>query len=156
MTSTASPGYRALRRARFSNPGQVYLLTTVTEGRAHLFSDSCMASAVATVLREDRLWRDSQLLCWVLMPDHLHLLLALGNTEPLPRLMQRMKAITSTAAKLNATEHVRRTWMPGYHDRALRREEGVVAVARYLVANPLRAGLVRRVRDYPHWGSIWT
>ena len=90
------------------------------------------------------------------MPDHLHLLLALGNAEPLPELMQRMKAITSKVAKANAPEHFHRTWMPGYHDRALRREENIVVVARYIVANPLRAGLVRRLRDYPHWGSIWT
>jgi REP element-mobilizing transposase RayT len=156
MPSTVSPGYRALRRARCSIPGQVYLLTTITEGRVRLFSDSRAASAVAAALREDGLWRDSQLLCWVLMPDHLHLLLALGNAEPLPALMRRMKAITSTVAKANTTEHFHRTWMPGYHDRALRREENVVVVARYIVANPLRAGLVRRLRDYPHWGSIWT
>ena len=133
------------------------MLTTITEGRASLFSDPCVASAVATVLREDRLWRDSRLLCWVLMPDHMHLLLSLGTIDRLPGLMQRVKAITSAAAKAGATEHPRcRTWMPGYHDRALRREEDVIAVARYVVANPLRAGLVPRVRDYPHWGSIWT
>jgi putative transposase len=28
-------------------------------------------------------------------------------------------------------------------------------VARYIVANPLRAGLVNRVEDYSHWDSIW-
>jgi len=28
-------------------------------------------------------------------------------------------------------------------------------VARYIVANPLRAGLVESVRDYPHWDAIW-
>jgi REP element-mobilizing transposase RayT len=99
MTSTASPGYRALRRARFSNPGQVYLLTTVSEGRARLFSNSCVASTVATALHEDRLWRDSRLLCWVIMPDHMHLLLSLGTTERLPELMRRVKAITSKVAK---------------------------------------------------------
>ena len=156
MTSIVSPGYRALRRARFSKPGQIYLLTTVTEGRARLFSDPCVASVVATVLREDRLWRDSQLLCWVLMPDHMHLLLSLGMTERLSGLMQRVKAITSTAAKAGATERRRRIWMPGYHDRALRGEEDVATFARYIVANPLRAGLVMRVRDYPYWGSVWT
>jgi REP element-mobilizing transposase RayT len=156
MTSTASPGYRALRRVRFSNPGQVYLLTTVTQGRRRLFSDPSAASDVSTTLREDRLWRDSRLLCWVLMPDHMHLLLSLGTTEGLPELMRRAKAMTSAAARASATEQrFQRTWMPGYHDRALRREENIVVVARYIVANPLRAGLVRRVRDYPYWGSIW-
>ena|SRR5690242_2443060 len=43
----------------------------------------------------------------------------------------------------------------GYHDRALRREEDVVATARYVVMNPVRAGLVSRIGDYPHWNAIW-
>ncbi|MBB5859537.1 hypothetical protein GGR69_001194 [Xanthomonas arboricola] len=28
-------------------------------------------------------------------------------------------------------------------------------MARYLIANPLRAGLVARVGDYPFWDAIW-
>jgi len=42
-----------------------------------------------------------------------------------------------------------------YHDRALRREYDVVRVARYIIANPLRAGLVDKVGDYPHWDAVW-
>ncbi|MFB6261862.1 MAG: transposase, partial [Thiohalorhabdaceae bacterium] len=46
-------------------------------------------------------------------------------------------------------------WQPGFHDRAIRREEDLEAVARYVVANPLRAGLVDRIADYPHWDAAW-
>jgi hypothetical protein len=46
-------------------------------------------------------------------------------------------------------------WQRGFHDRALRGDEDLPAVARYIVANPLRAGLVRSVRDYPHWYAKW-
>jgi hypothetical protein len=46
-------------------------------------------------------------------------------------------------------------WQKGFHDRAIRREEDLRAVARYIIANPLRAGLVRRVHDYPLWDAIW-
>jgi putative transposase len=28
-------------------------------------------------------------------------------------------------------------------------------LARYVVANPLRAGLVDSIRDYPHWDAVW-
>jgi hypothetical protein len=28
-------------------------------------------------------------------------------------------------------------------------------MARYVVANPLRAGLVKRLGDYPLWDAIW-
>jgi hypothetical protein len=46
-------------------------------------------------------------------------------------------------------------WQPGFFDRALRAEDDLVAVARYIVANPLRAGLCRRLGDYPLWDSVW-
>ncbi|MFM2004374.1 MAG: hypothetical protein RLZZ09_29 [Pseudomonadota bacterium] len=28
-------------------------------------------------------------------------------------------------------------------------------IARYNVVNPLRAGLVDRIGDYPHWDAAW-
>ncbi|MNR61582.1 hypothetical protein D3C85_1833710 [compost metagenome] len=46
-------------------------------------------------------------------------------------------------------------WQHGFHDRAIRREEDLQAVARYIVANPLRAGLVERIGDYPLWDAVW-
>jgi putative transposase len=46
-------------------------------------------------------------------------------------------------------------WDVGFHDRAVRQDDDLVDMARYLVLNPVRAGLVRRVRDYPYWGAVW-
>jgi putative transposase len=37
----------------------------------------------------------------------------------------------------------------------LRNEESVIDAARYIIANPLRAGLVKRVGDYPLWDAVW-
>lgn len=46
-------------------------------------------------------------------------------------------------------------WQKGFHDRAIRKEEDLQAIARYVVANPLRAGLVDKIGDYPLWDAIW-
>jgi len=46
-------------------------------------------------------------------------------------------------------------WQRGFHDHAVRREEDLQALARYVVANPVRAGLVQRTGLYPHWDAIW-
>ena len=48
-----------------------------------------------------------------------------------------------------------RIWTAGFHDHALRKEEDVKRVARYVIANPLRAGLVEQIGDYPLWDAIW-
>ena len=101
-----------------------------------------------------RLWRDSCVLAWMLMPDHLHVLLELGEMESLPALMRRVKCVTAGVA--NAVDHrTGRVWMPGYHDHALRCEESIAAAARYMIVNPVRAGLVRRAGDYPYWNCAW-
>ena len=148
------PGHRALRRARCSLPGHAYLLTTVCARRAPLFRDWACASAVAATLAEARLWRGVQLECWVLMPDHLHLLVTLGS-EALPQLMRRVKAVTSGAASRVPGSAPGPVWSRGYHDHALRREEDLRAVARYVIANPLRAGLVAAPGDWPYWDARW-
>jgi len=114
-----------------------------------------IASPVCTVLHEDRLWRDSRLLCWVLMPDHLHLLAALGRSESLSSLVGRVKAVTAREANRAMGRARGRIWMPGFHDHALRRDEDLLPSARYIVLNPVRAGLVRSVRDYPFWNAVW-
>jgi REP element-mobilizing transposase RayT len=92
-------------------------------------------------------------LAWVLMPDHLHWLVELQSVE-LGELMRRLKSGSSRAVK-RATELEGPVWQPGYHDRALRRDEDLLSAARYVVANPLRAGLVSRLGDYPHWDAVW-
>jgi len=119
-----------------------------------LFQNWTCASAVAATLAEARLWRDARLECWVLMPDHLHVLLTLGN-EPLPQLMRRIKAVTSGVANHAHGRTREPVWARGYHDHALRREEDLRAVARYVIANPVRAGLVVAPGEYPYWDARW-
>ena len=148
------PGHRALRRGRCSLPGHAYLVTTVCVDRTPLFNEWSCASVAAATLADARLWRAARLDCWVLMPDHLHVLVTLGD-EALPQLMRRIKAVTS-----GAVNHVlKRTrdpvWARAYHDHALRHEEDLRGVARYVIANPMRAGLVTAPGDYPFWDARW-
>ena len=46
-------------------------------------------------------------------------------------------------------------WQKGFYDHGLREEEDLKDIARYIVANPLRAGLVEKIGDYPHWDAMW-
>jgi len=149
-----SPGYRALRRGRVSQPNQIYLVTTVVHQRQLLFSDWYSASIAAPILAAAQTWCGAKLLSWVLMPDHWHGLLQLQQTTTLADLMRQAKG--SSARQIN--RQLGRTgpvWMPGFHDRALRKEADVLHAARYIVANPVRAGLVNRVGDYPYWNAVW-
>jgi putative transposase len=153
-TYPSGAGAAALRRGRCSLPGQVYLVTTTTIGRRPFFSDFELAARVARTLCSPVLWRSSNLLCWTLMPDHWHAIVELSRDEELSLLMQRLKG-----ASAHETNRHRRAvgsvWTSGYHDHALRHEEDLIGVARYVVANPVRAGLARAAGDYPFWDAVW-
>ncbi|WP_054903633.1 transposase [Pseudomonas sp. NBRC 111131] len=142
-----------LRRGRLSQPGGLYLLTTVTHERKRIFTHFQSARCVIHQLRQTELEGLCRSLAWVVMPDHVHWLIEL-RSGTLCCLMRRFKSRSSHALYQLGMPR-RKVWQPGYHDHALRREESVVHVARYIVANPLRAGLVRRAGDYPHWDAVW-
>ncbi|HRQ64024.1 MAG TPA: transposase [Xanthomonadaceae bacterium] len=151
---TPSQGHRGLRKGRVSVPGQVYLLTLVTQHRIPRFQHFVVGSGTAKAIAEFDLTTDHRIPCWVLMPDHFHALLELGTSEPLDRAVHRLKFVMARAANRCLKRHGR-LWARAFHDHALRRDEDLVATARYIVANPVRAGLVRRVGDYPFWDAVW-
>jgi putative transposase len=146
--------HRALRKGRVSMPGHVYLLTTTTLFRRTIFNDFEAARAVASVHQMKWVWRDSQCLAWVLMPDHWHGLIMLGENDQLHTLMGRFKMASSKNVN---DKHKTNGWLwaRGYHDHALRSDEAFRDAGRYLVANPLRAKLVDHVGMYPYWDAIW-
>ncbi|MBN8727317.1 MAG: transposase [Xanthomonadales bacterium] len=148
------PGHRALRRGRFSATGQVYFLTTTTTRRMPLFCDWESALLACRTIADPQTWGDARLLCWVLMPDHWHGLVRIGERDPLPFVASRFKACISRAVR-GGPYGPAPVWARAYHDRALRRDDDLVTMARYVILNPVRAGLVSRVNDYPFWDAMW-
>jgi putative transposase len=145
-------GYVALRRGRISNPGHAYLVTTVVKGREPLFANWTAASVACRIWNQEL--NGSQFLAWVLMPDHFHGVLQLGEQTSLSDVMQRYKG--RVAATVN--RQLARSgplWQDGFHDHALRREEDLRQIAWYIVENPLRAGLTSTLGNYPYWNLDW-
>jgi REP element-mobilizing transposase RayT len=94
------------------------------------------------------------MLAWVLMPDHVHWLVQVGKEGNLSRVVNRLKSASGCQVhRLIGTRGP--LWQQGFHDHALRAQEDVRRVARYVLANPLRAGLVQRMGEYPYWNAIW-
>jgi len=134
--------------------GQIYLVTFVTFARVKLFLDPGAADACVRSLVDPRNWQSARLLAWVLMPDHWHGLVELGARAELSHLVRHIKACSARDIRIRRPD-VPAVWQVGFHDHALRQEEGLVDLARYVVLNPVRAGLVARVGEYPYWDSVW-
>lgn len=146
--------YNELRKGRHSESGREYLLTTVVQARAPVFRNLAAARACILQLPTTERETGARWLAWVLMPDHFHGLVTLGERADLATLMRQLKGASARAVN-QVLDRRGPLWQPAYHDRALRREDDRLAVARYIVANPLRAGLVNGLGDYPHWDSVW-
>ena len=142
-----------LRNGRYSESGQIYLITAVTHQRQCFFKDWRVGRLLVHQLRDAQTQGLVKSLAWVVMPDHFHWLVELRDSA-LEELALRVKS--HTARNVNkALGRSGKFWQRGFHDRAIRYEEDLQSVARYIVANPVRAGLVRRVQDYPLWDALW-
>ncbi|MDT3312904.1 transposase [Pseudomonas sp. rhizo66] len=142
-----------LRKGRYSEAGRIYLLTAVVHERQSVFSDWRLGRLLVEQMRAANDEGMVQSLAWVVMPDHLHWLIELKHCS-LAALMCRVKSRSCRSINLKRGSQGG-IWQRGYYDRALRRDEDLKAAARYIVMNPLRAGLVGRVGDYPLWDAIW-
>jgi putative transposase len=150
MTQIAQTKHRghALRKGRVSITNQIYSITTVTRDRQRYFADFNTARTLIRILQTHEQNGDANTLCFIVMPDHLHWLMQLQDRKNLSATVRSVKSLTSKTLGVPV-------WQKGFHDRAIRHEEDVVDVARYIVANPVRAGLVKSIRDYPHWDAVW-
>jgi putative transposase len=153
MSRNPEKGHSALRRGRTSLPHQAYNITVVTSDRQPWFLDYNIAFKASPSFQKQTLL-GSTMLAWVLMPDHAHWLIQLGERDTLERVVSRLKAASARTAN-QALGRQGPLWQQSFHDHAMRSDEDLKTAARYIVANPVRAGLVQRTGQYPFWNAIW-
>lgn len=146
--------YNELLKGRFSSANQIYFVTTIVNNRIPYFKSLFIARKVVNEMRylndEDFI----QSIAWVLMPDHLHWIFQLGEKQDLPSVMRLFKG--RSAKRVNEVLNRKcPIWQRGYHDHALREHEDIQETSRYMVANPLRSGLVDKIGNYPLWDAFW-
>jgi REP element-mobilizing transposase RayT len=142
------PHGKNLRKGRFSQPGRIYCLTMVCLNRCPVLKDFQTARLVVRVMMGHEERGFAHTLYFVVMPDHLHWLMRLGDRKDLGAVVQSLKSMVSRGIGKSVFQR-------GYYDHGVRREEDIKGVARYIVANPLRKGLVENINDYPHWDAVW-
>ena len=99
----------------------------------------------------ERLRAHSASLAGCVMPDHVHWLLKSAD-----RIQARVGRLKSgTTRSFWELGHTGTLWQRSFYDRVVRREEDLHKVARYIVENPLRAGLAEQLEAYP-FAEVWT
>ncbi|MGN6553523.1 MAG: REP-associated tyrosine transposase [Verrucomicrobiota bacterium] len=90
--------------------------------------------------------RQFQMLAWVIMPNHVHVLVRVERVS-ISRLVQNWKSIIAVTAN-KQLNRVGRFWQPEYWDRYMRDEEQTRKAIRYIEQNPVKAHLCRQPEDW--------
>jgi putative transposase len=127
-------------------------VTIGTAPRSPVFSDVSFGLECVRLLRVVCSEKDTRAYAYCLMPDHVHLLLGVGASSNLNSVVGAWKSHCYAARRKRGLE--RRFWQRSFYDHALREEEDLEVAGRYILENPVRAGLVREIREYPLSGSF--
>jgi REP-associated tyrosine transposase len=129
-----------------------YSLTFCTSCRRRLFVRTPVVELVLAQISRAAHEQQFAVLAYCFMPDHLHLLVH-GETET-----SECRRFIKLAKQYSGYYYSRlfqdALWQRYGFERTLRKEEQTFIVARYILNNPIRANLVKRVEDYPFIGSL--
>jgi putative transposase len=150
---------------RWRVAGGTYFFTLVTEGRARFLCDEparrCLREAIRVVRRK----RPFRIDAIVLLPDHLHAVWSLpeGESDYSTRWQLIKRRFTREYLKTGGVEAVRSAsrlakgersvWQRRFFEHTVRDEADMKRCVDYVHVNPLKHGLVARVREWP-WSSF--
>ncbi|MGH9626857.1 MAG: REP-associated tyrosine transposase [Bryobacteraceae bacterium] len=97
--------------------------------------------------------RDYLLHSWVVMPNHVHLLITPWIDAPV--LLRRMKGVSAREANQLLKRTGQAFWQDESYDRLVRSPEEFQRIQNYIIQNPVRAELVQSAEQYP-WSSAAT
>jgi len=114
----------------------------------NLFQRDEVATLMMATFQKYRDAGEYELHEYVVMPNHIHLLLSL-NDQSLGRVIQFIKGGFSHALRQQGSAFGT-VWQQRYYDRRVRDENEFAEVAEYIRQNPVRKGLVENAADYPY------
>ena len=106
-------------------------------------------------LEKTRLRFGMQVYGYVVMPEHVHLLVSEPAAGVLPTFMQILKSKVSLQARKQGTviAETSHFWQERYFDHNVRNHEGFVTQLRYIHRNPVKRGLCAEPGRWP-WSSF--
>jgi REP element-mobilizing transposase RayT len=147
--------------------GQAYCLTLCARHHGKPFTDPSLASAIVEALRFRHESGQCAIFAYCLMPDHLHVILALpvnehsaSKTTPCIESPPDLMKLIADFKRYTATQigwcHglTGNLWQRDFYDHLSRNPTDFEEQCRYTLNNPVRAGLVADWSEYPSCGIM--
>ncbi|MEO7217075.1 MAG: transposase, partial [Gemmatimonadaceae bacterium] len=141
------------RPLRLDIPGALYHTTARGNAREAIYRDDHDHETFLALLGATCKQYGWTVLAYCLMTNHYHLLLTLHET-PAGLLVRGMQHLNSCFAHVFNRRHQRvgHVYQGRYHAILVQRERHLIELTRYVVLNPVRAGIVADVVEWP-WSS---
>ena len=139
--------------ATYPTPGHVFAAEdrALAQNRGVLWlKDTRVARLVAETIRAGEGRNFYELSAWVVMPNHVHLLIL--PHQPLPRITHWIKGRTARESNLRLERRGEPFWQHESYDHWVRNEKEFQGIAAYIEENPVKAGLAATPEDWP-WSS---
>jgi putative transposase len=137
---------------RRQQTGDLHFLTFSCRDRLPFLQSAHAASIFEHSLEAMRQKYRFHVFGYVIMPEHVHLLLSEPPTHPLSTVIGSLKRSVSKQCPQSPF------WLPRYYDRNIYSSDERVEKLRYIHRNPVTRGLVVEAKDYA-WSSFnahWT
>ena len=132
-----------------SHPGATYFVTTNTWQRRSAFYNAEAALMLQTTIFSYRDAGEYFVHSYVIMPNHLHVILTPGNSTTLERAAGLIKGGSSYEIGQRFGGHAP-VWQPGFAEHQIRDYDDFRKHVRYIEENPVKAGLVEKPELYPY------
>ena len=107
------------------------------------------AEILISIIYNQRLRKRFYLLEFVVMPEHLHLIIVLRGNNTISFIMQEIKKGSARLINRNRKMNTK-VWMNEYYESVVRGENDFAKRMEYIANNPVKQGLVEKAEDYPY------
>ena len=139
-----------VKPVRYQSQRCLHFITFSCYQRMKLLDSVAARDTFEQELERVRAWYGCYITGYVVMPEHVHLLLSEPERGKLSLLIQMLKQITSRKLKPPGQP---RFWQVRYYDFPVWSEAKRIEKLRYIHRNPVKRGLVKRPEDWK-WSSF--
>lgn len=141
----------------------VYFVTFCTSRRQRLLACNAVHDALRQYAERGYAQHGITVGRYVIMPDHVHFFVCGDAAFDLGLWIRGLKRLMAAAIESKPSETTAATplslsrslWQPGFFDHLLRNSESYAVKWEYVRQNPVRAGLVTHVEDWPYQGEVF-
>ena len=137
------------RLQRIQHARDLHYITFTCYHRAPRLDTPAACDGFERTLERVRSWYEFYVNGYVVMPEHVHLLLSESERDELSVAVQMLKQIVSRRLGASSGEPF---WQRRYYDFNVWSDRKFIEKLRYMHRNPVRRGLVPRPEDWP-WSS---